>query len=100
MKGWSVGHEDLGFMLCRALTRGRAKRFFPEDGYSANFTRLRVSRQPWLDGDGPEREAMMKTEECRDDGSAGDFCPDGCFEGLNGCERIDQAATLARLQAA
>jgi hypothetical protein len=102
MKAWSVGTEDVGYVLCLAETRGRAKRFFPDIGYGyfdAQWIDLRVRRQPWLDGDGPEREVIGVWHDCigpHDDGGRCLAGHDWCFEG----EYLDKAATVQQATSA
>lgn len=93
MRAWWVGNDDEGGVFVRAAHPTTAERFFP--GVGAND--LRVDREPRLDGPGPARIIDAVTVPCPGDGTYRDWCPDGCWEGLDGCERVDWDATSARV---
>jgi hypothetical protein len=89
VRGWTV-FNDNGSVLVRADDRSRAKMLHPDYHGRHSFLSIRAVREPWLDGDGPEREIWAEHEPCP--------CtdPDGCGECFEG-ERVSRGKTLARL---
>jgi hypothetical protein len=91
-----VWNEDLGHVLCRAETRGQARRFWPGEGdFMAVRRSVHVARVPWLDGDGPPREIEGVYKQCRAEHDEHGDCP------VNHCDEdgwyLDREATLAKL---
>lgn len=53
IKGWWVGHPEIGGVLVRAATRGKAHRL-GADEIGADYTAVSAWRVPTLDESGPE----------------------------------------------
>ena len=92
MKGWMMSDGEAAVFV-RADDEEAATHYWT--GWIDDLT---TTPFPLLDGPGPEREIEPVREPCADEGySHGDVCPGDCYEGLDGCERINWPATLARL---
>lgn len=61
MNAWWVGDRACGYVLVRADTRNRARRYFP---CSNDYIDTRAARAPQFDGPGPERELEAIYEPC------------------------------------
>lgn len=92
IKAWRICDEE-SCIFCRAETRNAARRFWPGDtsGFRDCVMRLRVTREPRLDGPGPLDYIKTVWIPC----ACGDL--DGCGECFEG-ERLDWDATIAAQQ--
>lgn len=92
MKSWSVCDDGMGCVWVRAETRNKARAYWPGDTWDFEvMMRLRVRREPRLDGPGPRDylETVWVRCDCGEPYGCG-----ACFDG----DRFDMDATVAALE--